>query len=129
MTRRIEKKMEEKVMEVERERDEEMKRAEKAEREREEMRRRAEIAEKEKDEKVKQAEMERDRCVKEAEEYKKRAEIAEEGKESCWRRVESLESILRGNCLNHQKANQDNQYSLIDFSVDHRQHDDGLVCE
>ena len=70
MTRRIERKMEEKVNEIEKERDEEIKRAE-------EMKRRAENAEKEKEEKVKQAEMERDRCMKEAEECKRRAEMAE----------------------------------------------------
>ena len=73
MTRRIERKMEEKVNEIEKEKDEEMKRTE-------EMRRCAEVAEKEKEEKVKQAETERDRSAKEAEKFKKQAEMAEKEK-------------------------------------------------
>ena len=81
MAKMLERKMEEKVKEVETERCEEMKRAEKAEREREELRRRATITEKEKEEKVKQAEMERDKCVKEAEEFKRRIEKAERERE------------------------------------------------
>ena len=103
MARKFERKMEEKVNDLERERDEERKRAE-------DMRKRAEIAEKEKEEKVKQAEierdekvkaaeMERDRFAKEAKEYKKWMEKAEKEKEESCKRFEALEYFMKGNRL------------------------------
>ena len=85
MIRMIERKMEEKVNEIEKERDEEMKRAE-------EMRRIAENAEKEKEEKMKQAEMERDRYAKEAEECKRRAEMAEDERREESKRARKAEA-------------------------------------
>ena len=104
MAKRLERKMEEKVKEVETERCEEMKRAEKAEREREELRRRATITEKEKEDKVKQAEMERDKCVKEAEEFKRRIEKAEREREEFKTSAEKTENERKEESKRARKA-------------------------
>ena len=85
MSRKVERKMEEKVNQIGKERDEMRKRAE-------EMRRRAEDAEKDKEEKVKQAEMERDRSAKEAEECKKRTEEAVKEREEESKRARTAEA-------------------------------------
>ena len=87
MMRRAKKMMEERVKELEIEKNEETKRADEAERDREEWRAHAEEIEKEKEKKA-----------KEAEEYKERAEKAEKEKENYQNYAETLDSIL-GNGL------------------------------
>ena len=82
--RRIQKIIEEKVKELEREKEEREKDAEV-------LRNLVERAEKEKDEKVKQVEIERERCTKEAEEWKKRAEKAEKEREEESKRARKAE--------------------------------------